>query len=195
MLQKSLINCHARGVDSILFDDTPGARIRMFIAHENHELWKNHRDSDELSVAIHPHHCELDIDVIHGCIHNRKFTASKEEHYLTGRQYKKYLYKSKIKENECKFEYLGDAPLYAFAVDRVYAYNPSRIHLDASELHTVFVNLHETAAWVVYEGKEDSEYQPICYSNTDLTKFDDSGMYQLMTHDYLMRLLKRIYPI
>lgn len=35
MLAKSLRDCHARGVDSILFDDTPQARIRLFIANPN----------------------------------------------------------------------------------------------------------------------------------------------------------------
>ena len=68
---KSLINCHTVGVDSVVFDDTPGKVVRAFIANENHNLYLNSPWSyGPLSVALHAHHCEVTLKRIFGEVWN-----------------------------------------------------------------------------------------------------------------------------
>ncbi len=196
---RSFINCHCKGLDSILFDDTEGARIRMFIANENHELWKNKVPfNTPMSLAFHGHHCDLELHALWGGFTNIRVSETgdflrKED--IIKIQTKKYLYNSKITKGDCKFEDLGDQELF-YVCGRYFCPSPngSYISLDSKTLHTVHVEKNAQAAWIVYEGKEDPAYLPVCYSNRDLTKFDDSALYQPMSRDYLYAALRKIYP-
>ncbi len=214
ILSKSLINCHAFGVDSILFDDTPGRRVRMFIANENHVLWKNdlydgewqndgkYLPFNKMSVAFHPHHCDLELECIKGGFRNftaytfPKWQMDKWEDnmkfccdtfYLD-----EYLYKSKINCGECKFE-KSETNVCLGTSFSCYK-NGDFLKMKADTLHTIFVWKGQFCAWMVYEGKEDPNYQPICYSNRDLLTFDDSNLYKSMNKEYLYKILRKVYP-
>jgi hypothetical protein len=194
MASKSLRNCHARGVDSILFDDTPGARIRLFVAHRNHELWKNSpmaQGNNEMSVGYHPHHCDLTLHVVQGVIAN--ITATKHVMSFGRVNVNRYLYKSQIANGECRFELEQEKALLYVDGMRVLTLADSTLFMPAQQIHTIAVDSNCPAAWFVYEGKEDPEYKPICYSNQDLTRFNAEGMYQPMDASYMCELLRSVF--
>lgn len=194
MVSKSLKDCHARGVDSILFDDTPESRIRLFVARENHELWKNtpYPDEDILTVAYHGHRCDLTLDVVHGTIDN---LVADHTGSFGSSSYAEFIFDSKIKGGSGGFRKTKAVTDIEFMdVNRLGDYSLEKsIFLPANVLHTIWVPMGEKAAWFVYEGKEDPDYKPICYSNADLENFDASDMYQPMDKDYLLQTLEELF--
>lgn len=202
ILKKSLINCHVVGVDSVLFDDTPRSRIRLFVANENHELWKNYfPPTEELSVAFHSHHCDLVLSPVIGefiniVIEQTKPNKSPKARWLTG-----YKHQSKINTGECKFVCGGYDRFFKLKnIEQSYAYDGDDIvnvdvTLAANELHTIYVSKGQFAAWFVFEEAEDPDYDSTCYSNVDLTKFDDSQLYKHMNESYLRKLIERVFGI
>lgn len=199
ILEKSLADCHCKNVDSILFDDTPGARIRMFVAHEGHGLWKNtFRSNQPLETAFHSHHCDLDIMPVRGYICNVSVTTDNK--CLADDKCKlwildAYQYQSKIKENKGKFEWVNSRILCYLHSSNYYSDGENRyLHLKAQEIHTIYVAEGKFAAWMVYEGKEDESYDSTCYSNADLTNFDDSELYKKKSADYWHKVLEKVYP-
>lgn len=188
IVNKSLANCHVEGVNSILFDDTPENRIRLFIARKNHTLWKNTPSSRELSVALHTHHCNLTLEIVLGYTTN----WTTEHGYLVTRPLQPYKYESNILTGKSSFVPKDEPTIFTlngYPSDE----NPI-LELPAQRLHTVNVGKDEEAAWFVYEGKEDPSYSPTCYSNADLTKFDDSNLYKKMTYEQIIENLTLIYP-
>jgi hypothetical protein len=255
ILQKSLINCHARGVDSILLDDTPGRRTRVFVARNTHELWKNipfgidlnlkagsdfipdswneeadyaeNKDSNkpQLSVAIHPHHCDIELRIIKGMIVNinsikrtdfddvslnhpgiNPVTGMMLDPYLDEdaepihAKFGRYRYQSAINTGTIGFEYLGDEELTFLSCDTLSEEHYElgqmvvpNLKLKAKELHTIAVRRDESAAWFVFEGKEDPTYDPTTFSNSDLRNFNSEGMYLPMTEEYLRDLIGTLF--
>lgn len=187
ILRKSLKNCHVQGMDSIMFDDTPGARIRMFVANENHLLWENDLSTGQsLSIAIHPHHCDVRFVCLKGVFCNI-FCEKKP-----GVVFEKYLYQSKILSGKSGFSKMGErcamrCNFHAMGIGETY-------DMEADDLHTVLVQKGQTAAWMVYEGAENPNYKPVCYSNRDLSNFDASKLYQPMTYQYLYETLGKVWP-
>ncbi len=191
MVSKSLINCHVKGVDSILFDDTPSARIRMFIARPEHELWKNNPNrAENWTAAYHPHHCGLTLQAVKGFSFINYLAKEVQGHDYNTYDTFKFEYQSKISKGDCAFKLLGEAPLAMLDIETV----DTQITLAANELHTVAVPKKIISAWTVYETKEDVDYKPICYSNHDLTQLDTSELYKPMDEQYLRQTLRTIYP-
>jgi len=179
---KSLKNCHVRGVDSVLFDDTSGARVRAFVANKDHDLWMNYGDNGPMSVAIHPHHCRVTLKRVFGNVHNVF-----KDHRFDDEMLKEYKYVSPILKGTGSFKETGMIKYckrYIVPIE-------NEADLPSWRMHSVYVPGNEEAAWFVYEGVEDTEYEPYCWSNADLTKFDFSGLYQPMDVEYLKGLLKK----
>lgn len=204
ILRKSLRNCHCYGVDSILLDDTPGARIRIFHATEFHHLWKNYfRSGEKMSVAFHPHHCDLTLWGIKGNIINIQVEPTGGDPLPWSRLsgwdittepiFRKFEYQSKILSGNAGFKPLGFQRLKAHSTTNI---GPgSYLEMKAQDLHTIFVHRGESATWAVYEGKEDPNYQSVCYSNIELDKEAiPEVLYQPMGERYLMDSLQQIFP-
>lgn len=203
MVSRSLKDCHARGVDSILFDDTPGARIRLFIANENHELAANIPSNTDkgglLSVSYHPHHCDLSLEVVDGIIFNVSVEEVRDGQFFNEHWplFDKFRYQSAIKDGQCGFvkESSGHR-FYRSAIMRspgLVMPRGAELDLVADDLHTIGVHAGERAAWFVYEGAAEPNYENICYSNSDLENFDSSGMYQPMDKEYLLNSLAKVF--
>jgi len=193
ILEKSLKNCHVEGVDSLFLSDTPEARIRMFFAHETHPLWKNDIDhsNETLSVAFHSHHCDLELE---GCLGTVKniigMICDNEEtaHNILD----EYIHVSHINTGKGGFVYT-DRNFQIDVIDEAYVFAGENMILKANELHTVHIKKGKEAAWLVYEGKDDPDYNPACYSNDDLTKFDTSNLYKKESEEYWKNILKRTF--
>ncbi len=177
IVAKSLFNCHIVGLHSIMLYECPGKTIRMFICDENHELFEN-------SLAIHPHHCNITLHQIYGQMTNVIYYRDK-----SGEEYAKFKYTSGILEKEMKIEYIAEAKLKKVS-ERTLFPNFS-ISLSAQELHTVYCKKGEISAWLVYEGKEDINYDSVLYSKKWNIELDDR-LYKKMTIEQITKLLAKI---
>ena len=72
ILEKSIIDCHCKGVHSLLFVDSPEHTIRMYYAEKGSDLKFNFPEyyQGKQSIAFHPHHCSLTLHVLAGEIWN-----------------------------------------------------------------------------------------------------------------------------
>jgi hypothetical protein len=184
---KSIINCHALGVDSILFADTPSARVRAFIANPYHTLWRNYGShGHSLSVALHPHHCDVVLKRIFGTIWNIKPVGA-----IAGRRFSAHKYVSPITTGHGSFVRAdpGDDILGRLTYTEM---NHQSISMKASEEHTIYVPHGSSAAWWVCEGDDDPNYNGLCYSDDDLERFDFAPLYKPMSVDYLRGLLGQL---
>src|SRR6478752_10393471 len=82
IVNKSLLHCHCKGLHSIMLLESPGKTIRLFISTPQSEMYKNLPEtfnyekatgeslfhSKKMSIAFHPHHCNVTLHVINGCI-------------------------------------------------------------------------------------------------------------------------------
>lgn len=176
ILSKSLMNCHAIGLHSIMLLESPGKTIRLFIAMPYHELWKNlpaDFDENRMSIGFHPHHCNITLHCIMGRFHN--WTVKEN---VWGYSVKKFEYKSKINGGEFGVTPIG-FPLINSTSQR-WVYENEVVSMRANEIHTVGVEKGKVAAWFVYEGKEDPSYKPYLYSNHDIDKEGKKDLYQKM---------------
>lgn len=183
---KSLINCHTVGVDSVVFDDTPGKVVRAFIANENHNLYRNSPWSLEtLSVALHAHHCDITLKRIFGEVWNITPVGA-----LSGKRYASYKYQSTITTGHGSF-IRGDE-----GEDILVRLKETQLkrtmNLPAAQVHSIVVLRGKTAAWWVYEGTEDPNYNGMCWSDDDLSNFDFAPLYKPMSVDYLKGVLNMI---
>lgn len=177
--KRSYLDCHARGVHSIYLAPVGGQNgmIRMFYATPIHDIACNKDLFDgkdtPLSVGVHPHRRDLILSGLFGTFTNHNLHlngAGKVE--LT-----RFHYRSAIKDGECSFKAAGVPLKFTSRSEQVqpgYA-----VRLAARDLHTVSVEAGKEAIWLVAEGAEDKNYQSVCYSNSDLTKFNPNGMYKV----------------
>lgn len=175
---KSFRNCHAEGVDSLLFDDTPGARVRAFICRREHTLWRNRlADNREVpfSVGLHPHHCDITLDLIFG----NAFNIVEVFHGGWRTSLREFNYQSAITGEQGRFIETGSVRMVRLVSERLTRGCP--FSMRAADLHTIFVPKDEEAAWFVYEGADDPEYKARAYSDDDLTALDFSQLYQPMS--------------
>lgn len=199
ILEKSLINCHVLGMDSVILDDTPGQRIRIFFANENHELYRN--EYKPVSLAAHAHHCDLTLAPLWGCFTNiiyligdkpKKDGIVNAAGYLEDVQVNEWQYVSEILNKGKGGFKLNSTNKSISTLERQLISNigpHKRAVMKANDVHTVYVPKGQKAAWVVYEGKEDENYKSVSYTNTDLSRFNTCNLYTKMDEDYLTGLL------
>lgn len=181
----ALYDCHVRGMHSIMLHDEPGNRVRMFIASNVHELWRNDFPLDaSMNLAIHPHRFDLTLIPVYGQVCNHRFEAVEDD----GGKLFECRYRSGITSGDSgcleqtgrrfRVEHIAADPL-------VEAGNFMR----ADELHTIYVPRDEQAAWLVMEGQENPLYEPVCY--TANPNFDATGLYLPMARVFAQAALRR----
>ena len=70
ILSASLQNCHAVGLDSIVFKAT-APMVRVFVAHENHTLWLNNPNvGTQMSLGVHEHRTDITMIPLFGMVFN-----------------------------------------------------------------------------------------------------------------------------
>ena len=80
IVKRSLRNCHAIGVDSLVLTTDP--MVRVFVAHPTHTLWMN-KPPHPMSVGFHPHHCDVVLAPIFGRILNLSVSDVGDEYDFT----------------------------------------------------------------------------------------------------------------
>lgn len=185
--KNSLRNCHIKGMDSVMFDNTPGRRVRAFIVGPDHDMWKNLPSHGEnLSLSIHPHHCDIELSPLFGPSYN----LIPYRNNMRMKSYPAWQYRSQITQGDGGFEPLGPSKDFVCALRAVPLDGPWEMRAD--ELHTWYVPQAFEAAWLVREGRENPNYDSTCWSDADLTKFDMSQLYQPMDTEYLLGLLDKM---
>lgn len=179
ILEKSLVNCHVLGVDSLVLTNNR----RFYAARKNHQLYETD------AVAIHPHHRDLTLEVVYGKLVNVIYDYS-----ARGLQFNEYLYTSKITGNGGSFSKIGEKRLstvWIEVLDPKEQVDPTSF-MSAYLLHTVRCIKNKPAGWLVHEGAEDPNYKSIAYSEKDLTGWTPDGLYLPMSEGYLSDLLKEM---
>jgi len=192
ILSRSLLNCHCRGLHSIVLKENQGDTIRLFITEEDCELYMNlpehsGRFGRNMSLSFHPHHCNLTLHCVKGSITNwtiRKPKKTQDDH-LHAFWITEWEYTSQITHGRIGFDSLGTVPMLE---DKLTVLNEGdHIAMHASEIHTVGSKV--PSAWFVYEGKEDPNYKATCFSNAPLDRFSNKGLYSKMDIEVVEKLL------
>jgi hypothetical protein len=184
IVEKCLKNCHTFGLDSLVIKDGPGM-VRMFVAKPSHDLHHNDVDSNAImSVALHRHHCDVTLMPIMGDVYNVTISAHGKPKKL-----RSYRYQSPISHGEGKFVSVDSSELPINLTSDLLSV-PTTLHADL--LHTIYVPYGKPAAWLVFEGGENKNYNPIVYSNAMLEDFDFSGLDQPMTEEEVKYALRSV---
>lgn len=189
IVSKSLLNCHCFGVHSIMLLESPGKTIRLYVSMHDNGLWKNFPrevNTQYMSVGFHPHHCNLTLHCIKGVLLNWVVEESGDPSSLRY-AFTKYKYKSQISDGEMAFEPLGMS--YLKTVQERHIFQGESVSMNASEIHTVACYSNVLSAWLVYEGTEDPNYQPFCWSNADLNNIKNDDLYKKPTEQDVEELL------
>ena len=172
----SLQNCHAKDLYSIVLEkNSDGSLLRMFHAGPNHDLWKNMIDSDEetLGLAIHSHHCDIEILGVSGEMHNLIYEVNKDPSLAERNELElnSFKYTSSILQGKKKAKFVKQGFEFLYQTDHTSITENVQYKMAAHQMHTVYVEKGKTAAWLILEGKEDPDYTSVCYSNDDLENF------------------------
>ena len=202
IIKNSYKHCHAKGLHSILLHDTPGRRMRIFVADENHVLWKNKANrlmadsNQKMSVAFHQHHCDITLFPLSGGVYNHTLLNPGD---FDQDKWHWYGFQSKISSaNGGDFRKLPEQSAWFRAflpseVDIKTTVLDRELYLKASDFHTIAVESGETAAWLVIEGHDWPGYESVVLSNDDLTKFAWEKHYEPMDLITLTRCLEIIF--
>lgn len=174
-ITNGLRHCHAKGLYSIVFHDEPGNRVRMFVAGDEHDLHRNELQTTSrtpMTLAIHPHHCDLRFVRIFGQPENHVYRVMGDDN---GKLHE-MVYKSGITGTTGSLTPTG----FKFTPIRTSkALIGDNTVMRADELHTIVVPYATSAAWLVIEGRNDPDYKSVCYTNDP--KPDMTGLYEPMT--------------
>lgn len=179
-----MINCHAEGMDSIVFRER-APMIRAFVARPEHTMWRNSPTSGQLfSVAIHMHRQDITMVPLFGKIYNL-FPD------VTGHAIKLYAfnYSSQIADGKGGFAKDGGGRPCRVVMSELNV--PTKLR--GLEYHSVYVPRGEAAAWLICEGSPNPHYSSACLSNDpELDKTDFSSLYKPMTAERLAEDMKLI---
>lgn len=158
-----LRNCHVMGMSSIVLNDQPGNRIRVFVASWGNELRKD-------TLAVHAHHCDLTLIPLFGNVTHHRY-SDPQGPTNDPFAFELCAYSSGITGPESKLTRTGKRFSLAETNSPLKA-----CRLLSADLHSVSIHNGAPAAWVVIEGAEDPDYESICYSR-DPGEFDPQGLY------------------
>lgn len=183
IVERSRWNCHARGVHSIVFLESPGRTIRCFTTTPEHELHLNRLATlKRMSIGFHPHHCNLTLSVVHGAIRNWEVVGAGLGEFQFRANAFQY-HSALAKGGKAGFEFMDTATFNTLADTSLAAGDD--YHMPASALHTVAVRKHEAAAWFVFEGQTDVNYQPVCFSGARLDRMKFGHLYTRPTENQI----------
>ncbi len=186
--EKSLLNCHAQGLHSVMLSDTPGRRIRMFCTTKDHVLHQNfaRRMNTTMSIAVHCHRQPITLVGVRGTFFNilyKRFPGGGGPLILNG-----FKYQSKIIDGEIGFKKTAPGTGFHEPWTNECGVDSCEV-MQAHDLHTVAVEARTLAAWVVLEGYEDPTYDSTCYSNADLETENFDHLYKKPSEEQLRDLL------
>jgi hypothetical protein len=191
IVDKSFLNCHVKGLHSIMLIDCPEKTVRMYITDNTHKMYKNY--SEPHTLSYHPHHCELTLHCVYGELTNIGMKIENEHTGNDCHYYDRWLYSSLISNG--KMGFVKDGSDLLRQKSSITLGVGDMISMQASDIHTVACPKGEWSAWMVYEGKENKNYVPYAWSNSDLSKIDNKGLYKKPTKATIVELLTKVKMI
>ncbi len=188
IVKRSLGNCHCKGVNSIVLCEEEEGMVRLFVTDKNHDLHTPSNDFSKMEapVAFHPHHCAITLMQVYGDMVN--WTIG---HDCDGVEMMKFRYKSGLnKDNDASFDPLNVEKMKT--IEMLPLLEGDSCHMCPFDINTVFVPRRNTSAWFVFEGYEDKDYVPDCYSVYDIASTDYSELYTPMTEGKIRKLLRGV---
>lgn len=154
----AVANCHTHGLHSIVLHDQPDNRCRIFYADSKHELWRN-TEGSKFSIGIHAHHCDLTLIGLTGTPRSVQYAILP----AADGDFEKCRYVSPFSGKPGSIVPTGE---FAY-MHKINSVNLDMMTLDlkAHQLHTVYVDKGQSAAWMILEGGEDRHYQSVFWSN------------------------------
>lgn len=195
LLEKSLLHCHCHGVHSLVLHEEDGYLTRMFVTDNDHVLWKNgcgqtYKGWKPLTIAIHPHHCDIEIEIVNGFVWNAEFSVkrhtcrNKEEVKLNAFKWNTAI------GGEGYFDLVGTETLIMNKFRTMFL--GQKYYMCSNELHTVYVTPTQNAAWIIRESPATRGYDRTVYSNQDLQTWTPKGLYIKPTVNEIRDVLKLI---
>jgi hypothetical protein len=184
IVANSYLNCHVRGMHSIVLYTSPGDSLRLFVATPDHELHLNRRTSLG-SLAAHAHHCDVTLQCNTGFFVNLDYALDR---YIG--EFKPFQYQSHIHTGKGGFISVKGAS--AYPTDHKLVKAGETLALKARDIHSVSVVRGQGASWFVREDAEDPGYVPLAYSTQDLTQSKWEGLYQRPTAEQVLELLQSV---
>lgn len=179
-ISNALYNCHTFGLNSIMLHDEPGNRIRMFMANAGALLNNDAINRSPMKIGIHNHHSDIQLIGIYGTVYNNRYDVMVADNGSLSLAE----YTSKILTGKGSITDTGVKGTAFLRSREPLSANP---RLSATELHTVSMDSHEDAAWLVIEGAVNRDYKPICWTNN--FKVDFSSLYLNMPQTHIARTL------
>ncbi len=151
-------------------------------------MWKNfpeYYSDNSMSVAFHPHHCNLTLQCVKGRFLNWELKESSAGIYI-----QKFKYQSKITKGKLKFKSEGYS--YLATTDYRWVNEGDSISMPAHQIHTVACEYDKWSAWLVYEGTEDKNYSSSCWSNSNPNEQVFENLYLKPTKQQIVNLLQEV---
>jgi hypothetical protein len=177
-LQKSYKNCHAKGLHSIVLNQSPNGELtRFYYTTSDHCLEQNLIPEVKTSLAIHSHRFDLKFTTLRGEMINVTYRFPTENEFVESDIFTAWKFQSQILTGRGSF-LKQEHPQKLLFVDAHAICEKKSIKMKATELHTVGVFQGHKAAWLVEETNFNPHHNDICYTNNDMENFNFDGLYQ-----------------
>lgn len=173
-LQKSFLNCHVRGLHSIVFDEEKDGRLtRMFIHEPGGDL-----SIGMNSIAAHCHRRDLKFTMLAGFLRN--IIVINSDH--VGPYAKIYDWHTPIGNPRGGNFTRVPGAVSPWIGENSYTYIKGQtFSLRGHERHTVSCTTDSYTAWLIEEGDLNPNYDSTVWSFEDLENWNSEGLYQKFT--------------
>lgn len=174
MLQKSFLNCHVRGLHSIVFDEEKDGRLtRMFIHEPGGDL-----SIGSSSVAAHCHRRDLKFTMLSGILQN--LVVEQGDYEIP--HAKVYDWQTPIGNPRGGHFTRLPGTVSPLIAEKSNAYVKGQtFSLRGYERHTVRCIGRGHTAWLIEEGDLNPNYDSTVWSFQDLENWNSEGLYQKFT--------------
>ena len=195
ILRHSSRNCHVQGLHSVMFREHNGFGLRLYVVTDDHLIWRNQRHgipSTPMISGFHPHHSNLMLHCVHGEIVNKRAGLlvghnHQEDEYT--QKLRRYKFDKSVEDKEIETGFVFEGFDYVRSISDITLTAGSFLSMTSKDMHTIYVDRNQTAAWFVYNGQPDPDYVPLLWSNAELHKIDNDQLYLPMSDNELVSLL------
>jgi len=175
ILEKSIKNCHVKGLHSIVLSEGLDGRLTRVYVHEPEGGLRY----GSVGLAIHSHKRSLAFDVLGGELCNFTFDIVAKKECDADTNFDSWIWKSPLlTTDKVGFSNMKHRTVLREIGLGAKYHKDQFFFMNAWDLHTVRCAWHEYTSWLIIEGEIDPGYLPFSYSNEDLSKFSTEGLYQ-----------------
>lgn len=190
LYDKCVKHCHAKNIYSIVLKELEENRLlRIYIAAPENELYKNNSSSNlPMSVGFHNHRYDIGLQVLKGTLTNHIVSESSE-----GIPYKLYGYVTGMKNGKLqkpKIKLKGQVTIKEHVTKTLF--EGDYFEFRASDIHGISSKPNELVAWIILEGKPDSNYQAKLITNDQLDGDTTKSLYVKMTQQEVEDILAQV---